>query len=127
MIRIIKSHNELNGLKFVVFEFGLMLLFLLPFGIYCLLNQKLLLGLYFSGVGLNCLPVAYYALHAIQKGQNPGSIWDPQAREELIAKNPHILRDTFTLVVATLVPFLVLMLVLVEGRRARRGGKDKRR
>ena len=115
MIRLIKAHNELNGLKFVTFEFGLMAVFLTLFGGYCLLAQRWELGLFFGGVGLNCLPVVYAALRALQKGDGGrGTIWDPQARDRLVAENPHMLRDTLTLSGATLVPFLVLLLLLVE-------------
>lgn len=115
MIRMIKSHNELNGLKFVIFEFGLMALLLIAFAVYCLMRQRLLLGLFFGGIGLNCLPVVYYGLRALRKGEgSSGTIWNPQAREKLIARNPHMLRDTLTLAGATLLPMLVLIFVVVE-------------
>ncbi len=37
----------------------------------------------------------------------------------MIAENPHMLRDTLTLAGATLVPFLVLVLLLVEVLRGK--------
>ena len=120
MIRLIKSHNELNGLKFVTFEFGLMAVFLTLFGAYCLLAQKFAVGLVFGGIGLNCLPVVYYALRSLKTDQtHAGTIWDAQARSRLMAENPHMLRDTLMLAGATLVPFLVLVLLLVEVLRGK--------
>lgn len=123
MIHIIKSHNELNGAVFAVVEFGLMALFLIPFGVYCLLAQKLAVGLVVGGIGLNCLPVVYYGLRASTKTESsPGTIWNGAARDRLLAENPHMLRDTFTLTGATLVPFLVLIVVWVEASRAANTG-----
>ena len=123
MIRLIKAHNELNGLKFVSFEFGLMAVGLILFGGYCLLAGKLGVGAFFGGVGLNCLPVVCFALRSLQSGQGKaGSIWDAQARARLMAENPHMLRDTLTLAGATLVPGLVLVMVGVEALRKRSTG-----
>lgn len=119
MIRIIKAHNELNGILFATIEFGLMALFLIPFGVYCLAAQSYGVGLVLGGIGLNCLPVVYYGLRAIWAGElGHASIWDSRVRERLIAENPHMLRDTLALSGATLVPLLVLALVGIEAYQA---------
>lgn len=123
MIRIIKSHNELNGMLFAAFEFGLMALFLIPFALYCLWEQKFLVGAVLGGIGLNCLPVVYYGIRAYRNHEGPsGTIWDSRARDRFIAENPHMLRDTFALTGGTLVPYLVIALVSLEASRARKVG-----
>ena len=121
MVRIIRSHNQLNGTLFSAIEFGLMALFLVPFAVYCLGVRQLAVGLVLGGIGLNCLPVVWYGLRTFLKREDkPGTIWNRQAREQLIAENPHMLRDTFALTGAVLVPFLVLAVVLFQSRRENR-------
>ena len=58
MIRIIRSHNRLNGLRFSALEFGLVGLVVLALAGYFLLAGASLLGVATLGIAVNCVPVA---------------------------------------------------------------------
>jgi len=47
-------------------------------------------------------------------GRPIGSFWDKKAREQHKRENPHMLRDTMILTVATLLPFVGITAVLVD-------------
>jgi hypothetical protein len=115
MIRIIKSHNRLNGIKFATIEFGLIALIVAPFAVYYCLHQRFVLAFISGGIVLNCLPVVYYGIDALHKGQDDSpTIWNRDARDKLNIGNPHMLRDTLVLAGLTLLPLVVLVLVLME-------------
>ena len=115
MIRIIKSHDRLNGIKFATIEFALITLIVAPFAVYYCLHQRFVLAFISGGIMLNCLPVVYYDIDALRKGQDDSPmIWKRQARDKLNRENPHMLRDTLVLPGLTLLPLVVLVIVLTE-------------
>lgn len=119
MIRIIQSHNLLNGIWFATLEFGFIALVIAPFAIYYLLHDQWLYAFVFGGIALNCLPVIWYGLRAIQNGEaGSGTVWDKNARQKLVAENPHMLRDTLRLAGGILIPLLVLVIVAAEALRS---------
>jgi len=121
MIRIIKSHNRLNGIKFATIEFALIALIVAPFAGYYCLHQRFVLAFISGGIMLNCLPVVYYGIEALHKGQDDSlTIWNRQARDKLNLENPHLLRDTLVLAGLTLLPLVVLVLVLMEATQSRK-------
>ena len=121
MIRIIKSHNRLNGIKFATIEFALIALIVAPFAGYYCLHQQFVLAFISGGIMLNCLPVVYYGIEALHKGQDDSlTIWNRQARDKLNLENPHLLRDTLVLAGLTLLPLVVLVLVLMEATQSRK-------
>lgn len=123
MIRIIQAHNRLNGLQFVACEFGLIAVLVGWFAAYYLLHARWALGLTSLGITLNCIVVAAFAAGmwraAARSGANVPTFWDRSARQQHLADNPHLLRDTLLLVVATLLPFVLLLAVGVESGRSR--------
>jgi hypothetical protein len=121
MIRIIKFHNRLNGIKFAAIEFALIALIVAPFAVYYCLHQRYVLAFISAGIMLNCLPVVYYGIDAWHKGQGDSpTIWNRQARDKLGLENPHMLRDTLVLAGLTLLPLVVLVLVLIEVTQSRK-------
>jgi hypothetical protein len=118
MIEIIKSHNRLNGLRFSVAEFALIALSIGVFATYYLAHRRFAHAFIAWGITLNCCPVVALGLSALRNketaGGLSGSIWDKRAREHLVSENPHMLRDTIVLTVATLLPYVVLVTTLYE-------------
>ena len=121
MIRIIKSHNTLNGIKFATMEFALIALIVAPFAGYYCLHQRFVLAFISGGIMLNCLPVVYYGIQALHKGQDASpTIWNSWASDKLNLENPHLLRDTLVLACLTLLPVIVVVLVLMDGIQFRK-------
>jgi hypothetical protein len=115
---IIQRHNRLNGLVFCIVEFGLIALAGAAFGTFCLVRHRALLAVISWGIALNCVPVVYFAIcawrQARRTGEPVGSFWDKKARARHLQENPHMLRDTFLLTVATALPFVNLAAVLID-------------
>jgi hypothetical protein len=116
---IIKRHNRLNGVTFSTIEFGLIALFVGAFASYYIIHQRVLMALISSGITLNCVPVVVYGIRAWRdsraSGERIGSFWDKNARKQHQLENPHMLRDTLLLTLATLLPFVTLAAVLFDG------------
>jgi hypothetical protein len=123
MRNIIERHNRLNGVVFSVIEFGLIALLVGAFATYYLLHRRAMMAAIAWGISLNCVAVVVYGLrqwaHDRATGRSVGSIWDPKAREQHIRENPQMLRDTITLTLGTLSPFVVLAAVLFDEWRLR--------
>jgi len=70
------------------------------------------------GIALNCIPVVIYGIRALRenraRGERIGSFWDRKARDQHRRENPHMLRDTLVLTVATLLPFVCFATVLFD-------------
>jgi len=70
------------------------------------------------GIALNCIPVVIYGIRALRenraRGERIGSFWDRKAREQHRRENPHMLRDTLVLTVATVLPFVCFATVLFD-------------
>jgi hypothetical protein len=115
---IIKRHNRLNGVPFSTIEFGLIALLIGTFATYYTLNHRVLSGLVAWGITLNCLPVVVYGARAWRdsrrSGERIGSYWDRRFRKQHERENPHMLRDTLVLTLATLVPFGTLIALLFD-------------
>lgn len=128
MVAIIKAHNRLNGIKFSIGEFVLMLLAVGPFAIYYLVHQEFLLAFIAWGITLNFLPVLAFGIRQLldkkQEENKNGTMWDKKAREKLMLEHPHMLKDTLLLVGAILLPFVALAITLYEILKSRIQHKD---
>jgi len=69
VIRIIRDHNRLNGLRFCAFEFGAIALLCVGFAALFASRGSLLFGLVGLGIALNCLPVIVLAIRSIRAGE----------------------------------------------------------
>ena len=119
---IIQRHNRLNGLLFSVVEFGFIAVFVGAFAIYYISHRRTVMALIALGITLNCVPVVVYGLrqlaHARRSGTVSGSyLWDKSSRAQLRRENPHMLRDTLTLTMGTLLPFVSFAAVLFDTSR----------
>ena len=126
VLRIIRDHNRLNGLRFCAAEFSAM-------GVLCLGLAALFatrgadwLAIIGLGIGLNCVPVVWLAVRSL-RAHEPDiglrAMLRPDARARAQREVPTMQRDTLVLSGATLLPFATVTVVLLELRRtARRSG-----
>ena len=118
MIRIIKSHNRLNGTIFSIAEFGLIAFVIAPFAIYYITHHKIILAAISSGITLNCLPVMFYGICTLIENKTSGDriapFWNKQTQEQHKQENPHMLQDTLVLTGSILLPFVCIIVVLYE-------------
>ncbi|HVM49313.1 MAG TPA: hypothetical protein VMU04_14885 [Candidatus Acidoferrum sp.] len=122
MLDIIQRHNRLNGLIFSIVEFGFIAVLVGAYATYYLLHTRLVMAVVAWGITLNCVPVVVIALrqlaHDRASGTSMVSFRDKKAREQLRRENPHMLRDTLTLCVGTLLPFVSVIAVLSDVLRS---------
>ena len=123
MLSIIKRHNRLNGIIFSVVEFAAIALFVGALAAYFARHHQLAYAIAAIGITLNCLPVVIVGIQMLLDRDDPRnrlpSFWNKAAREQHLADNPHMLRDTLLLTGATLIPLLLLIVVLFEASRYR--------
>ena len=122
---IIQRHNRLNGLMFSITEFGLIALVIGVFATYYLIHQRWGIAFIGWGITLNCVPVVVLGLHQWAQvkagGQSIRSYFaDRRARAQYRRENPHMLRDTLVLTIATMLPFVSLAGVLFNLPRAQK-------
>jgi len=70
MIRIIRRHNRLNGLRFSALEFGLVGLVVLALAGYFLLAGASLLGVAPLRIAVNCVPVVWLGIGSLRAGES---------------------------------------------------------
>jgi len=117
MIDRIQSHNTLNGFRFSVAEFALVILIVFPFGLYYFLHQKLALALIALGLICNFSMMIIFGVRSIlrkEKGGNQKDLFNKIKREEIDRKHPKLLTDTLLLVITLLLPFLLFVSVTIE-------------
>jgi hypothetical protein len=117
LIEKIQLHNELNGLVFCAVEFALISLIITPFACFYLSHARFIEGIVALGIATNTLCIAALALHSRIAGQKSIGIrkwFDKNGRAEIAARVRGHERDTMTIVVATLVPFVVVLVCVWE-------------
>jgi len=122
MIRIIRSHSRLNGLRFSALEFGLVGLVVLALAGYFLLAGASLLGVAPLRIAVNCVPVVWRGIGSLRAGESDiglRAMLRPTARTAALREHPTAQRDTYIVAGATLLPFLVVVTVIVELRGKR--------
>jgi len=115
MIRLIREHNALNGLRFSVIEFVVMAVVIAGFAVYVANAGGTILAIALLGVGANCLVVAAVGIRSIQVGAEDRSLaatFSPSSRARILQEHPHAQRATWALSVLTLIPFAVAAAVL---------------
>jgi len=120
VIRIIRDHNRLNGLRFCAFEFGAIALLCVGFAALFASRGSLLFGLVGLGIALNCLPVIVLAIRSIRAGERDIGL-RAMLRSDVRAQAQHdvptMQRDTLILSGATILPFVGLVAALIDWRR----------
>lgn len=123
MIDRIKIHNQVNGYRFSVIEFGLFILFVAPIAGYYLIHARWLLAGIAFGIILNGLPIVIYGSMSLRDHAPAGkqqAILDPQQRAAIRQNHLHLLGDTMLIAVSILLPFVHVGWVVIElANRAR--------
>jgi hypothetical protein len=119
MIKRIKVHNYLNGHIFSLVEYLVVAVILTPFLVYYLAHGSAVYGLVTSGVILNCLTVAHFALAStLRREPSIGLLKfsrDPEMRKKIAIEHPDLSRDTLILGATVLIPFWIFGAVVVDG------------
>ena len=119
LIEKIKAHNGVNGFRFSAGEFCLIALISAPFGIYYLIHGRPLAGVIAIGITANSLVIVMLSLQALLIGQNCIGVtrwFDSEGRATIASRYPNNTRDTFIVVICTLIPFVLLLCAVFEGR-----------
>lgn len=117
MTKIVKTHNDLNGVKFSVAEFSVIALVVTPFAIYYVVHAQVVLALVTSGIETNCLTVVAFGARAWQShrtGIGLRRLFDGETRARLQQAHPHLGRETIVLTLSVLAPFVLLCLIIYE-------------
>lgn len=117
MLRIIREHNSLNGLRFTLFEFLFIALLMTGSAAYLALSAHLLLSLVAAGIAVNCIPVIMQAgvsLHAGEVDRDWRATFSPSQRAAVLRDHPTAQRDTWILSLATVLPFFVAIAALTR-------------
>ena len=126
MIKIIKTHNYLNGSWFSFLEYLLVACIVIPFFAYYMTHGIDWYALVALGIILNCLTMAGIALVSIINKEPSVHGWrfyrDKDFRQEITRQYPDLSKQTAILSVGILIPFLIALAVVrdwvrVSGRR----------
>lgn len=121
----IKAHNILNGFLFSTIEFSLVILLLLPIAGYYIIHETYFFAFMVIGIILNCCPIPFFGIQSLLRHETSIGIkklYEPLMREKMKKKYPHMLLDTMTIVITTLIPYVGIAIVLFElfkGKSAR--------
>jgi hypothetical protein len=122
VIRRIRSHNTVNGIAFVICEFGLMALVIAPFGVAYALTGRPLYAIFAAGFVANCLCVVAIGVQAWRAGERGSSLrllFSGAHRAKLLKEHPAMSEDTLVILVGTLIPFGLTVLTLVDYSRSK--------
>jgi len=84
MIKIIKSHNQLNGVKFSIIEFIAIFFIAFSTSVFLLIHHLFLTGLIYFGIAVNCLPIVIIGVHTLLHSNtnlDNGTIWNKNSRK----------------------------------------------
>ena len=124
MIALISTHNRLNGFRFVIGEFALMVVVVAPFGIYYAIQGRWLLALIALGIAGNCSVVLVYAVRSLVGGDADVGIralyTDQPTRKSVARDHPRLLGETLLLTAAVILPLVLTAWTGWELARRRR-------
>ncbi|MBJ7601992.1 MAG: hypothetical protein JF888_02145 [Candidatus Dormibacteraeota bacterium] len=104
----LKTHNRLNGSRFVGAEFGLIVALVATFGIYFGIRGRWLLALIAFGIVSNCVVVLVYAVLSLTGGEPDLGIralyTDAAARRKVAREHPNLSGETLLLTAAASLP-----------------------
>ena len=124
VIRIIRDHNRLNGLWFCAVEFGVVALVCLGLAAFFAAHGAFWLAILGLGIAVNCLPIVWLAIQSIRAGDRDiglRAMLRREVRAQAQRDVPTMQQDTLILSGATLLPFVVAAVVLLEVGRPSAG------
>jgi hypothetical protein len=113
----IEDHNRYNGFLFAAIEFGSIAAVTAALAIYFAAVQRWPAALIAAGLAANCTPVAFLALRSGRRGDPQigyAGLANAKVRQQIGAAHPHLLRDTLTITVLTLIPYAAALKMLAE-------------
>jgi len=115
----VREHNRLNGFGFVIAEFLLVILAALFISASGLLHNRILLAMTGVGIAANAGAVIVIAAAQIRDHeQSEGllKVRSPEFRAMLRQNNPNLSTHTLIVFVSTLLPFLLVVLLILQVR-----------
>jgi len=116
VIRLIREHNIVNGLRFTVIEFTVMVAVVTGFAIYFAAAGASVPAVVCLGVAANCIAVAEVSLGSLRAGEEDRSLaatFSASARARILEEHPGAQRATWLLSALTLLPFAVAIGVVI--------------
>jgi hypothetical protein len=113
LLRMIKTHNYLNGNIFSLMEFLVMSVIIAPFAVYYIFHGPWFYATTAVGIVLNCLTVSFVALQSLlKKEESIGLVkvyFDKDVGKRMRTEYPKMSQETFILCIAVLIPFLLFI------------------
>jgi hypothetical protein len=121
MIARVKTHNRLNGFGFVIGEFGLIGVVAVVFAVLYLAKGSGLPAVACAGITANSIVVIWLAVRALGRGEAGIGLWriytQRTIRDQVMRDHPGLSAETLLITLAVLLPFLLLLIVALEGVR----------
>jgi hypothetical protein len=117
MRKILYEHNTLNGFRFVLVEFSLIVLAALFLAVAAFLQGSILWFVGWCGVAVNALAVCATVVQQMRRGERSQGLvesYSRQGRERIRREHPQLGRHTLQIVGAALVPFLLAILTIID-------------
>jgi hypothetical protein len=126
LLDIVREHNSLNGLGFVVIEFSLVALAALFIALSGALHHRALISIAGAGIFVNALAVI--AIAAAQIGNHDNSegilkIRSPQFRAQIRREHPDLGKHSLLVMVSVLSPFLLVASLFLRDIKRRTSRK----
>lgn len=117
MRSLLHEHNTLNGLWFVLIEFVLVVLAALSVGVGVIAKGSIIWAIACLGIAANAAAVCVTVIGQMRRGERSNTIaatYFGKGREVVQREHPNLDRHTLWIVIATLVPFLLSVLTLID-------------
>ena len=115
----VREHNRLNGFVFVIAEFLLVILAALFISASGLLHNRILLAMTGVGIAANAgavIVIAAAQIRAHEQSEGLLKVRSPEFRAMLRQNNPNLSTHTLIVFVSTLLPFLLVVLLILQVR-----------
>ena len=117
MRALLYEHNTLNGFWFVLIEFLLVALVALFVGAAEIVKGNVFLSIEGFGIAANAAAICATVIGQMRRGERSSSLaetYSAAGRERVRRDHPRLLLHTLQITAATLVPFLIALLTLME-------------
>ena len=117
MRSLLREHNTLNGFWFVLIEFVLVILAVLFVGVAVLAKGSIVWAIACLGIAANASAVCVTVIGQMRRGERSNTIAETyfgKGREMVQREHPNLDRHTLWIVIATLVPFILAVLTLID-------------
>ena len=117
MRSLLHEHNTLNGFWFVLIEFVLVALAALFVGVAVIAKGSIVWAIVCLGIAANAAVVCVTVIGQMRQGEQSNTIAETyfgKGREVVQREHPNLDRHTLWIVIATLVPFLLSVLTIID-------------